>query len=343
MRRPTEEYLKNPDPEIGGFTIPLIGPPGVGKTKALIRIGKNHLEKDYIPLWRGTKQCQWAHFLADDTPVKLWNHETINSDSFQAYIQGSKKKSIPRKDIDLREKGVEIEEWSDPDELIKNIEHGKINVVNVPGLDGKKDYQKFFFRNMWVDITEAEISRDYGDFITNLWDEIGDIFPSQQQLRQPFYKIVRDMPPKLAQLRKNNANLICPAHGTQDMHYYIWKIKSNSIGYMSGAKVKNELSPMVKQQGVNSLDRGEIVMPGGDTEHFVNEKEMDALDWIPDSHTRKLRLEWSFDVPNLVDEEDGSSNLTRSKAAKQLYEESDMTMEEAGEVFGVTSGAVANA
>ncbi|EMA09948.1 hypothetical protein C437_04805 [Haloarcula vallismortis ATCC 29715] len=268
----------------------------------------NHLDDNHLLLWRGTKQAQWAHFLANDIKIVLWNHEAI--EDFRAVITGKRRENIPEKDLDLEQYNVEVKTWDDEHQLIEDLEPNAVNVVNVPGLEGDTedtDYHMFFFRKKWVDIIDAVIQRSYGDFITLLMDEIGDIFPSQQQLRKPFYRIVRLLPPKLAQLRKNNAWFFGAAHSTHDTHYYFWKIKSNSIAYMAGANVKSQKSPGVNQDAVNKLDRGDIVMPGPDIEEIIPPNFMEELDWIPDDNARKLRLRWTSNASDLLNEggEDG--------------------------------------
>jgi len=318
MRNPTEEYLKSPDPKIGGATIPLVGPPGVGKTVALTRIGQKHIAQNHIVMFRGTQEAQWLNFCANDIPVTVWNHEKIQG--FKSVVTGNKQAGEQEKEIDLTEKeDVRIKSWGDEDELVDSLDGGRVNVINVPGLHSDEDEDVYFFRKTWVNIFDALIDRDFGDFVTFLLDEAGDIFPSQQVIRKPFYKIVRSLPPKLAQLRKNNVFLFPAAHGTHDMHYFLWKIKSNSIAYMSGAIVKNELSPAVDQGIVNKLKRGSVVMPGPDKEHFKMPKIIDDIDWIPENVERRVRLKWSFEgLPDWVseDDEDDKVEKYRKKAAK---------------------------
>lgn len=346
MRQPTEEYLKNPDPGIGGATIPIIGKPGSRKTTSLARMVQLHLNRGHIPIWRGTQQCQWLFFLANDIPVTLWMHESINK--YEAYIQGSRREGVSKKTIDLHDK-IEIKEFSDSDELVDRIDSKKVNVVNIPGLDSDQDSDVFFFRNFWVELMDSLIKRDYGDFVTLVLDEIGDIFPSQQQLRKPFYQLVRDLPPKLAQLRKNNVWLFCAGHGTHDMHYYIWKIKSNEICYMYGAIVKNELTPTINQKGVNNLKRGHILMRGGDKSRFKEINTPQSLDWIPDSDNRKFRMKWEADIPNLLessDEEEGKSEMEiRKEIAKKLYCDTDLdlTQSTVAGLVGISQKSVSNA
>lgn len=344
MRKPTQEYLKNPDPKIGGATIPIVGPPGVGKTIALTRIGQKHIANDHIVLFRGTQEAQWLNFAANDIPVTIWNHEKIKN--FKTEITGSKKKQEKSRNIDIEEiENVEIKTFKDAEHLIDNAKFGRLNVINVPGLNSDDDEDVFFFRQMWVNIFDALIERDYGDFVTFLLDEAGDIFPSQSTIRKPFYKVVRRLPPKLAQLRKNNVFLFPAAHGTQDMHYFLWKVKSNSIAYMSGAKVHNTLSPQIKQSKVNKFDRGDLVMPGPDKEHFKLPSTIDDLDWIPEGVDRRVKLRWSYDVlPDWVSEEEEDDDVEkykkkaaklreekrelRNKLAVWLYENSDLSQQQ---------------
>lgn len=320
IRRATQQYLVDPDPKIGGATIPILGMPGSGKSVALTVLAGKHESKDHIILWRGTKQAQWTHFLANDRKVTLWNHESL--EDFQPVITGSAQEDIPEKQVHIEEKGVEINQWSEPDELIERIAEypDSINVVNVPGLQGDDattDYHMYFFRQTWINIFDAIIERSYGDFMTAIVDEIGDIFPSQQQLRKPFYRIVRQLPPKLAQLRKNNCFLFGAAHSTHDVHYYFWKIKSNSVAYMSGANVKKELSPSVEQKGVNSLDRGHVLMPGPDKHKFGLPSLMEDLEWIPDDPKRKFRLRWTSNAPDWLGETDDGEEQIPVQEVKQ--------------------------
>jgi len=346
-----QRYLKDPNRDIGGATIPFFGEPGSGKTNALARMAELHKDAGHIIMWRGTKQAQWALFLSNDIDVTVWKHESI--DDWETYIQGSRKKGIDKKVVDLKDlDGVTVKEWEDEsDDLVEELSTDSVNVIYVPGLDNEEDYQKYFFMKKWVEIFDALIKRSYGDFVTVLGDEFGDIFPSQQELRKPFSRAMRDLPPKLAQLRKNNVWLFAASHNSHDMHYFLWKIKSNSVGYMRRGIVKNSISPRIDQAGVNSLETGEIMMPGPDKATFELKRPVHELEWMPENKDRKLRISFGYEVENLIDKEDDEgSGLSRSKAARKVYdifqeddELDDLTMEEAGEIFDVGSSAVAQA
>jgi hypothetical protein len=350
MGRQINRFLKNPNRDIGGATIPFFGEPGCGKTNALARMAELHLEAGHINLWRGTKQAQWALFLSNDIEVTVWKHEGI--ENWETYIQGSRKQGVDKKTVDLEDiDGVKVETWEDEKEdLVENLHPDRINVVYVPGLDNEKDFQKYFFMKKWVDVFDALIKRSYGDFVTVLGDEFGDIFPSQQELRKPFSRAMRDLPPKLAQLRKNNVWLFVASHNSHDMHYFLWKIKSNSVGYMRRGIVKNSISPNINQAGVNELDTGEIMMPGPDTGTFELKKQVQKLEWMPDNKDRKLRIDYSYTVDDLLEEEKKSSGLSRTEAARKVYDfmqESEsvenFTQEDAAEIYGITREAVAQA
>lgn len=303
---PVQDYITDLNKDIGGAIVPVIGGQGAGKSLALIKIGLNHLEENSTVIWRGTKEAQWQHFLANDEHVTVWNHETI--EDHQLYVQGSKTLGKPRENIEnLHDKNVDVREWSDPVKLIDNLDMNGVNVINIPGNRGE-EHELYFFRRTWLDVIEAMIGFNYGDFFTFLSDEVGDLFPSQQQLRKPHSRIINGLPQKLAQFRKQNIIMYAAGHGTQDMHYFLWKIKANSIAYMQGAKVKNNLSPLIDQQKINGLSKGDLVMPGPDVAEVVKPKEsFEVLDWVPESHTRNLRSSWSYTTPNLLEQKDENS------------------------------------
>ena len=302
--RPLKEYLFDPDPSIGGAVIPLVGMPGAGKTVAITQISMKTYNSDHVVMWRGTKQGQWLNLVANDLPVTIWNHEGI--EDFKAVITGGKP-GEPAEEVNLEEKDVHIKTWETADELINRLDSDRVNVINVPGLQGdtgQTDYHLYFFRHMWLNIIDALIERDWLQFVTLIMDEMGDIVPSQQQLRKPFYSLVAEMlPPKLSQLRKQNCFLYGAAHSTHDIHYFFWKIKANSIIYMSGANVKTDISPEVKQSVVSRLDRGDFVMPPKDKDHFKLPYVAEDLDWVPESNRRKFRLRWNSNAPDWLGED----------------------------------------
>lgn len=330
--QPIKDYLFDPDPDIGGATVPLVGPPGVGKTVGLSQIALEGLSNDQVVLWRGTKQNQWIYLAANNEPITVWNHEGI--ENFETFITADQPGAEPEY-INLEEKdNIQVKTWKSPEELLNRLDHNRVNVVNVPGLQGdtaQTDYHMYFFRKTWIEIIDQLIERKWLSFVRLIIDEIGDLFPCQQQLRKPFYKLVAyQLPPKLSQLRKQNCFLYAAAHSTHDMHYFVWKIKSNSIIYMSNATVKKSISPSIDQDYINNLDRGEFAMPPKADDKFNMPKKPETLDWIPEDTGKEFRSSWTSNPPNLLeDEEDQKSEAEiKKELCKNLYEDTDLSQDD---------------
>jgi len=342
--KPVEDFFRNPKRSIGGAVIPIIGPPGCGKTNVLIQLSLLRKRDDeHKILWRGTEQGEWIKFLANDEEVVVWNHETIDD----VRVKKSDRDSVEYLELD-EVPGVTVKTWSNPETVVESSKQDKINVVNIPGVFGNGKEGRAFFTEKCIDILEAIVRREntynFVDFFT---DEAGDIWPCQQQLSGELYQLVASRtPPLLSQLRKQNSFLYCASHGTQDLHYFVWKIKSNTIGYMSNSDVKNFHSSL-KQSWVNNLDRGEIRVPPKDQVEYALAYEEEDLEWVDDHH---VDLVWNDSLDEYLDVEEDENDekskvkgLSKSKAAAKVYDATDMTMEEVAEIFGITSGAVANA
>jgi len=204
--------------------------------------------------------------------------------------------------------------------VVEQSKQEQVNVVNIPGVFGNGKEGRVFFTEKCIDILEAIIRREntynFVDFVT---DEAGDIWPCQQQLSGEQYNLVAQRtPPLLSQLRKQNSFLYCAAHGTQDLHYFVWKIKSNTIGYMSNSNVKNFHSSL-KQSWVNQLDRGEVRVPPKDQLEYALAYEEQDLEWVDGEH---LDLVWEDSLDEHLaeqeekEEDDDSDEKEINKSAK---------------------------
>jgi len=171
-------------------------------------------------------------------------------------------------------------------------------------------------------------------------------------LLKPFYKLVaEDTPPLLAQLRKQNVFMYVAAHSTHDLHYFVWKIKGNTIAYMSNAKVQRDIHTEVDQSKVNRLSRGEMVVPPKDRAEFYLAYEVSDLDWV--GSDAKFRMSWEADIPDLL--EDGKEVKVKDKNqipnkfiseiqkevkvdwVKYMHKELEMSYKEITEVEGLPS------
>lgn len=344
-----DDFFDNPKRSIGGAVIPIIGTPGSGKTNVLLQLALMRQNDGHKILWRGTEQGEWLKFLANDAEVCVWNHESID----RVRVKRSERHKVTKQSLE-ETPGVTVREWNDPQTVVRESSQDKINVVNVPGLFGNGKQGRTYFTEKIIDILEEIVKREntynFVDFFT---DEAGDIWPCQQQLSGDQYNQVAERtPPLLSQLRKQNSFLYCAAHGTQDMHYFVWKIKSNTIAYMNGANVKSFHSE-ISQSSVNRLDRGSMWVAPKSLEEYALAYEEKDLEWSKDDEHLDLQIKDSLEDrlegesdDTTKDDVDGRSkdNLTKSEAARKLWEESeDLSQSEAGEVFGVSDAAVAKA
>jgi len=344
-----DDFLDNPKRSIGGAVIPIIGTPGSGKTNVLIQLALMRKKDGHKILWRGTEQGEWLKFLANDEEVVVWNHETVDG----VRVKRSEKHKVEKQKL-VETPGVTVRTWSDPETVVRESSQDKINVVNVPGVFGNGQEGRTFFTKTIIDVLEEIVRREntynFVDFFT---DEAGDIWPCQQQLSGDQYSQVAERtPPLLSQLRKQNSFLYAAAHGTQDMHYFVWKIKSNTICYMNGANVKSFHSE-IKQSSVNRLDRGSMWVAPKSLEEYALAYEEEDIDWVKQDEHLDLEIVDSLDE-RLADEESGEEdesvdgrkrgNLTKSEAARKVWEEmDDMTQEDVAEIYGIDKSAVAKA
>jgi len=341
--KPINEYIKDPNLETGGSLVTLSGPPGCGKTNSLTQLAIERLEEGHKVLWRGTAQAEWANFLANDKEVVIWKDENITS--LDAWVS---KRNGEETSIDIENKVSDVKSFSSGEGLVENVEKGVVNVVLVPGLMGDTK-EKYYFRKTWINILQSLIERrDVAVPYSFFTDEGGDIWPCQQQLRKPFYKlVVEDTPPLLAQLRKQMVFMYVAAHSTHDLHYFVWKIKGNTIAYMSNSNVKKDIHSSVSQSKVNGLDRGQVIVPPMDRARFLLAYESTDLDWVGEDGV--FNTSWNADIPDLLGgggEEDEKSEMdVKKELAGSLYnsDDLDLSQSEVADLLGISQGAVSQA
>jgi len=341
-----DDFLDNPKRSIGGAVVPIIGVPGCGKTNVLLQLALMRKSEGHKVLWRGTEQGEWIKFLANDEKVTVWNHETVD----RVRVKRSEKGEVTKQDLSDTP-GVKVKTWSDPKTVVENSKQDRINVVNVPGVFGNGKDGRAYFTEKIIDVLEAIVRREntynFVDFFT---DEAGDIWPCQQQLSGDQYSQVAERtPPLLSQLRKQNSFLYCAAHGTQDMHYFVWKIKSNTICYMSNSNVKSFHSE-VSQSKVNRLKRGEMVVPPVDREQYALAYEEKDLEWVGEEHI-DLQIEHSLEErlkERAEDEEDKMTKTEKATVGRTIYEklkddEVEVTQQDIAEAIDVDRSTLAQA
>jgi hypothetical protein len=137
------------------------------------------------------------------------------------------------------------------------------------------------------------------------------------------------------------------AHSTHDLHYFVWKIKGNSIAYMSNANVQKDIHSSVDQMKVNKLDRGEMIVPPVSRASFKLAYEQEDLDWVDGG---KFRVQPEASVPNLLEDGDDESDEVseidiKKQIAVSLYEDEDMDLsqKDVADILEIGQGTVSNA
>lgn len=291
---------------IGGTLATFYGDQGTAKTSALWNCCKIDYKNNRIPLWRGQDTCQWIGLAAqridsEPLPVKLWIHDTI--EDYQFFLTGDRQKGIESKEIDLEnaeDVDIEIEQFSDAEELVDKLDPDRANVYIVPGDKSGDKKDRYFFYNFHKNLFRALNERMYGDHICYYIDEKGDVLPPETQ--QPFYQLITFvMPKEYGNLRKNNVSTKGSAHDQSEI-FHKFRSKDNTDVYFGGAKVN---APSVDQQVVNNLDRGHFVIPGFEKDHFKLPFMPDeTIDWIPSGKKVELKMKFEAEIPNVVPDDD---------------------------------------
>jgi hypothetical protein len=307
-----EEESRN----IGGMIVLINGEPGSGKTTTLTRMVMIDMGIDNVggkfkpenvrrtPFWIGQKSCQWILPAAQGIPVTLWIHESI--DDFQFKTTGSRKAGIePRKlDITDQEKlDAEIERFSNVSKLANEYKLDRLNVVYFPGSNGGEK-EKYFYQYKNYELASELNSRDYKDHVTINADEIQNIAPDKN--RRPFYDLQMEMfPTQWQDFRKNNISMRGTSHGYAEINWKFYDLKANSIIYMQGGRVhKNHTE--IDQGSVNTMERGEAVVPAGEFEPATfngPEDPANVFPWIANHEDVELEMEMEAEVPDVRPDE----------------------------------------
>lgn len=300
---PIEKLILEEEAEdVGGMLLLILGEPGAGKTFALSRMVEKDIQNDRTPLWTGQKSCQWIIPAAQNLPITLWMHESI--ESYEFYTTGSKKDNIESQKINLESKkdlDIKIKDFEDPKEIVENIHVGRVNVYYIPGADGGEK-EKYFFQKMNYKLAKALNERTFGDHITWNADEIQNIAPDKQ--KKPFYDLQMNLfPNEWEDFRKNGVSKRGTGHGYAEMNWKFYGVKCNGICYMQGGKVHKDHS-QINQSSVNNMKRGQFVVNGFEAGKFdMPNSPKKVFGWIRDHKDVKLRMTMESDIPDVRPQE----------------------------------------
>jgi len=331
--------------EIGGVISQLFGEQGAGKTLALTNKALIDYNKDRIVFWRGQTSCQWIFLAANNVPVTLWMHETFKDYNF--YLTGSKNKGIESKDINLEEQGeadIEIKTFSDVQELVEKASSTRANVYYLPWGNGTGDTpaekEKYFYQKKHVEFFNALNNRRFMDHVSILNDEDSNVFSADTH--GDLWRIQKfELPSEVEDFRKNRISHMGASHSHSDVHYKYHDVKANDRIYMRRAKVHNQ-DTQVSQQIVNSLDRGDFVVPGFEKDSFeVPYMPHENIEWMPKDEEVLLKMDFEAESPDIrPDKDEEAETWFDDKPFEKRHLDDLISAEEAAEMIEITSRAV---
>lgn len=309
---PIEKTILEKESEtIGGMVVMIWGEQGSGKTMTLTKMvmkdmGIEDVGDDFdaekakrIPLWKGQKSCQWLLLAANDLPITLWMHESIND--FQFLLTGSKSKGLDKRYVDITELDgldVNIETYETQEELVEKLDPNRVNVYYIPGAKGtQKDKYFYQFQNYKLD--KALNERDYGDHVTLNRDEVSN--EASTMRKGDFYELQEFLfPQEWEDFRKNKISKRGTGHSTSDVNYKLHKVKCTGTVYMQGAQVHSRHTK-VNQGSVNSMERGQFVIPGFDPGVIKPMPRLphDVFDWMPETNDVRLKMSYEASIPDV--------------------------------------------
>jgi hypothetical protein len=204
---------KNKD--FGGVSSLTIGTPGCGKTNTLCKMCIIDLDKSIV-VWRAKNTCQWAIFLNTKCNIVFWLHKDVK----YKLIDRDKEREVKFKDFG------EVRYWDDPEYLVENLAHGKINVIYVKhNVTVESEQRKFI--DEWNSIFSAMLLRNYIYPISIHFDEMEDLAPES---KPGFYTRVTEVANNIKEFRKNWIHFNGATHKDTEIFWVVrnkipWKIK----------------------------------------------------------------------------------------------------------------------
>jgi len=234
-----EIVIDKKNTDYGGVVSLITGSPGFGKTNTMCNMAERDLEKSIV-LWRGKNTCQWTIFLNNGNGIVFWLHKDVD------YILIDRDTG---QRTDFRSYG-EVRYWDSPDNLIRDLEKRKINVVYAKhGVMKEREHLNFI--DDWNSIFVAMLEREYIYPISVHFDEVEDLAPES---KSGFYMKVMEFANNLKEFRKNWIHFNGAAHKETEIFWVVrnkipWTIK------MKGSK-PNKHSRLYKRT-LQKLQTGE--------------------------------------------------------------------------------------
>lgn len=249
-----EEVLAR-DYERGALSFLILAPKGQGKSTLLATITLKALELGDLVVWRGRHRDFWPRL-----PRKLVKIFVYADDELKVLrIQPGTSKAV-----DITEQ-LDIEKYKTIEELYRQLEPGRINVVYEPSYHqpseelreiAETDAEWLPGRFFWYDFLDFLAHRVDARFLSLCLDEIDDIFPAGAS--GMLWRALEHAQHSLAELRERLVWLYGTTHDPAHLDSRILK-KLDGFIYLRGALVP-KISMMPDKSAPARLDIGQGII-----------------------------------------------------------------------------------
>lgn len=274
----------------GANQILVQGRMGSGKTTMMRAYAFQAIQKGHAVIWRARPNRDQWHLLPGDTKILV--------------PQGS--------DIEFsRDVAQDLNPYSGPSDIMRKIHKG-LNVIIEPNLT--KPWDAIFWLSVWHFLNE----RKRFDWVTMVYDELKDTFPSQSP--GPYYFIMPQVSSVFRDMRRSRTEFMATIHEPKDLHWE-WIGKFRTVIYMHGSQ--RIQGKRVRQGPISHLAPGRVLVE-------MDDDFSDVAANIPDSqypsslisywmnHPKPYRLEpRTMDYVNQVLPRDIISQITDPEGRKK--------------------------
>lgn len=241
----------------GANQILIQGRMGSGKTTVMRAYAHQAIEKGHCVIWRARPNRDQWHLLEGERKILIPEGSKVN---FSLKVED------------------ELHEYSGPADIMRKLQKG-LNIIIEPTMT--KPWDALFWLAFWHFLNE----RKRFDWVTMIYDELKDTFPSQSY--GPYYFIMPQISSVFRDMRRSNTELMASIHEPRDIHWD-WIGKWQGIIYMHGAQAIQ--TKRVRKGLLSHLEPGHIIAEQGD-------RFADIQLHIPDSQYPKSLISYSLETP----------------------------------------------
>lgn len=247
--------LLRPEDGFGGHLTLISGPIGTGKTSLLLTLAKKFADAGYYVIYRGREAFELYR-------LPGWEKRT------EVYVPKNHVIHFIEHNERSKELKISTIEYSDMNELLANVQPGKINVifscqkpnerwlrqhVNSELINESLAYRETAF---WVELFDCVIKQLAGKKVVIMIDEGHELFPAGNT--GLLWHLIDIGKRKIADFRKYKLNLIMSTHDPSDLDWRINR-KFDFAIYLRGSRT---LRRLVRQKYTYRLDGNAAFIEG---------------------------------------------------------------------------------